>query len=1162
MAKYTVGLSLAAFVLATSPAAPAAPGPAKPTPAVPIEVLHRDWMDQDHGPDVSACFQSNSGADVEAKMVAKVLVELGASGKAMAAEADRLAARGVAGDDPRWRALYLRSCGLRRAKRLAPLLRRWRRIVFTKHHDLGGSHYAYTEGQSDAQAERYFRPGSALCVLEPNDALGSLRVLLADTNGMIRDPDVSHDGKRILFAWKTSNRKDDYHLYEMDAASGVVRQITRGAGLADYEGAYLPDGGIVFSSTRCVQIVDCWWTEVSNLYTCDADGRFLRRLGFDQVHTNYPTVTDDGRVIYTRWDYNDRGQVFPQPLFHMNPDGTAQTELYGNNSWFPTTILHARGIPGTQKILAVLSGHHCAQRGKLAVIDPTVGQQEATGVQLVAPVRETQAVRVDAYGQSGPQFQYPYPLDERRFLVAHEPHAKNRNRRLVGPFGIYFMDVDGRRELLAFDAKISCNQPVPLSPRRRPPLRASSVDYRRSTGVFYVKDVYAGPGLAGVPRGSAKRLRVVALEYRAAGIGSNGSGGPAGGAMSSTPVSVRNASWDVKKVLGETPIHADGSAMFSVPARTPVYFQVLDANGFAIQTMRSWSTLQPGETFSCVGCHEPKADASAMTGPAATALRQDPKPLEPFYGPARGFSFPKEIQPILDRHCIRCHSDRSKVLALAASTGRKKGQQPGVKLMDPRPLLPIESAWRYATHKPKGKWTGAEFDDSAWKTARGGFGTRGTPGGKVRTLWNTKEIWLRTTFALAKDFTPGARFFAVRVDHDEDIEVYVNARRVARQSGFITSYKDLLIDASALRPGKNLLAVRCRQTRGGQFIDVGLYEADTCCGPDGKPVAVKKPAATPKAPDKKKPAKPKPFSLLAERSLDKRSKRMWSDSYLALTQNGRPNPIVQWLNVQSIPPMLPPYHAGAARSRLIAMLREGHNDVRLSREEMDKLCCWIDLLVPFCGDYLEASAWSDGEKAKYARYQKKRDRFEADERRNIEALVAYRQGGPLPPARARANEYRNVALNPDDVQGRAVSFPHASSNSEYRNLSAFAARCAIDGKTANRGHGGRFPSWGPDRRKDLWWQVEFPRAVEIDKIVLYIRADFPHDRHWHSATIEFSDGHRKKIAIRKTHEPQTFSFAKRTVTRLRLVDLVQDEPLGWCALTEVQVWGRQATERP
>ena len=282
----------------------------------------------------------------------------------------RLERGGVSPHDDRWKDLYLQGCARRRAGRLARLLQKAPQFVFTKHHDMGGSHYAYTEGQSDAQAERNFTPGSSLCVLKMDGLYGVTRTLLDDRQGVIRDPDVSYDGRRVLFAWKKSLDQDDYHLYEMNVGSGAIRQLTSGLGFADYECAYAPKGQIVFNSTRCVQTVDCWWTEVSNLYTCDGDGRYLRRLGFDQVHSNYPTVTPDGVVLYTRWEYNDRGQIFPQGLFQMNPDGTGQTACYGNNTWFPTSILHARAIPGTRKIVAVFSGHHTIQKGWLGILDP------------------------------------------------------------------------------------------------------------------------------------------------------------------------------------------------------------------------------------------------------------------------------------------------------------------------------------------------------------------------------------------------------------------------------------------------------------------------------------------------------------------------------------------------------------------------------------------------------------------------------------------------------------------------------------------------------------------------------------------------------------------------------------------------------------------------
>ncbi|MBN1846877.1 MAG: hypothetical protein JW810_14420 [Sedimentisphaerales bacterium] len=792
-----------------------------------------DWLLQDGGLEVWRRFAGADHTRPERALLEGVLAELGDEADVLRARLQTLIQEAVPYRNARWFVLYHQACQKRRALRLSPLRERWPRIVFTRHFDLGGSHYAYTEAQSDAQHERNFRPGSALCLWEMDQNQGHVQTLLEDADGVIRDPDVSYDGRRILFAWKQSDRRDDYHLYEMDVETRAVRQLTFGAGVADYEGVYLPGGDILFNSTRCVQIVDCWWTEVSNLYSCDADGRFLRRLGFDQVHTNFPTVLADGRVVYTRWDYNDRAQIYPQPLFVMNPDGTGQTEFYGNNSWFPTTILHARGIPGTQKILAVLSGHHTHQRGKLAVIDPARGRQENTGVQLIAPVRSTEAVRIDAYGQEGDQFQYPYPLDERHFLVTYSPYPGG-NRRYPRPFGIYFMDDEGRRELLVWDEKLSCNQPIPLAPRRRPHVRPSMVDYRRDTGVYYLQDIYRGEGLTGVARGTVKALRVVALEFRAAGIGDVRNHGPGGGALASTPVGIGNTSWDVKKVLGEATVYPDGSALFSVPARTPLYFQALDERGRMVQTMRSWSTLQPNESFSCVGCHEPKNQAPPPGVAQTQAMRAGPQPLKPFYGPPRGFSFAREIQPILDRHCVRCHYDRPAL----------QERLSGVAL---------------------------DLGDAA----------------------------------VAK-FEPAA----------------------AAAAGSATEHSTV-------------------------------------------------------------PA----FSLLGAGNDDPLAKRKWSDAYLALTQayggdkerdrayycgdpDGR---IVNWINVMSEPTLLSPYYRGSAKSELMDMLKTGHHDVTLSREESDKLACWIDLAVPFCGDYTEAHAWSAEEIEMYRQYAEKRQRLERQE---------------------------------------------------------------------------------------------------------------------------------------------------------------------------------------
>jgi hypothetical protein len=1141
--------------------------------------VEHDWTHQDAGDEFSRWFDAQD-VSLGKRMIEKVLEELGSRGDRFRTELRRLGGAGRPGD-PRWLELYAEACEARRAKRLAPMLEKWKRIVFTKHHNLGGSHYAYTEAVSDAIKERNFRPNTELCIIDMEGTRAKVRTLIKDPQGVIRDPDVSYDGKRILFAWKKSDRQDDYHLYEMDAATEKVRQLTHGLGYADYEGCYLPDGNIVFSSSRCEQTVDCWWTRVSNLFMCDGDGKHMRRVGFDQVHTNYPKVMDDGRITYTRWDYNDRGQLYPQPLFQMNMDGTAQTEFYGNNSWFPTTIAHARGIPGTGKVLAVATGHHSYQRGKLCIVDPMKGRQEAQGVQLIAPVRETKAVRIDSYGQGGDLFEYPYPLNEREFLVTYSPLG---GRRPHGHFGVYYMDIDGRRELLASDPEIPSNQPIPLVARPKPHVRPSVVNYAKKTGTYTIQDVYVGPGLDGVDRGTVKKLRVVALDFRAAGVQSNGNGGPGGGALVSTPISIRNGSWDTKIVLGTTPVYEDGSASFEVPARTPVYFQLLDEKNHVVQSMRSWSTLQPGENFSCVGCHENKNNTPTRMKPAI-AMRKGAQPLEPFYGAARGFSFVKEIQPILDKHCIRCHKAGDKSMAGGApSRGASGGGGGGGAYIDlnigrTRPIVAKEGEWRYTTRNPGRDWASPDFDDSRWKSGKAGFGTPGTPGGRQHSRWDTTDIWMRASFDLKDRLAD--RKLAFLVCHDEDVKVYLNGVLGASVSGYITRFQGLPVAENAactLQPGKNTIAVHCRQTSGGQFVDVSFVDAGPAREPRG-PVA-KRPES------KEEVVKAKTaFSLLGKNSGFRQGGRLWSDSYLAFTQRGKPNRIVNWLNVQSIPPMLPPYFAGAAKSDLLKMHEKGgHNNVKLSREELDKLACWIDLLVPFCGDYREAASWSDQDKARYDRYLSKRLLQEKLEREGMQALIKKQTGrsvklepifvskllmgamggtgaaGAVGGAQAGSG-YRNVALNPYDAQGPALQYPHASSNSEYGNKAPFLAKNAINGQTANKGHGGRYPSWGPDRRTDLWWKVEFGRKVEVDKIVLTIRADFPHDRHWHSATIEFSDGTKEKVSIRKTADAQTFKFRKRAVEWLKFTDLVQDKPLGWCGFSEVEVWGKDAQGR-
>lgn len=1097
-------------------------------------------------------------------------------------------------------AAYIDVCRERRNDRLKTLKEQYPKIVFTKHFDIGGSFYAYTEAQSDAQNERNFVPGSALCLLELGaDNEYHERILLQDKNGVIRDPAVTFDGKKIVFAWKKSDRLDDYHLYDYEVETGKIRQLTFGLGYADYEPCPLPNGDIVFNSTRCVQIVDCWWTEVSNIHRCDQDGKFLRRLAFDQVHTNYPSLMDDGRIVYTRWDYNDRGQIFPQGLFQMNADGTAQTEYYGNNSWFPTTLMHTRVIPGTGgKSVSVIAGHHTRQYGKLGIIDPMKGRQENSGVQLIAPVRETTADRIDAWGQWGDRFAHPYPINEREFIVSYncefpEPEKPIRNendRHKVGnqhtvrtPFGIYWIDTAGQRELLVNDPTISCNQPFPLAVRNSMPIRDSipviGNDSEGEYGTYTMQDVYFGPGLEGVERGTAKTLRVVALDFRSTGIGANSNHGPSGGAMVSTPISISHGTWDVKIPLGDVPIMEDGSASFKVPARTPVYFQILDKNGHCIQTMRSWSTLQPGETFSCIGCHEDK-NVTTQQRRVAMAQRKAPQKLKPFYGQARGFSFVKEIQPILDKHCIACHQNNEKEPPYRNLFSDKKKNSNEVapevaRNLVSEALLPNDSSWHYTTEPPAANWmTETYFNDTAKNLplSEGGFGTM--PGKRLATEWNAQRLWAWTTVDLSDSWKTVP--LLLQHFHDEDIDLYVNGKRLFFETGHTADYEYIFLDkktASAFKPGKNILAVHVIDTGGGRGFDLGLWYVkpgiDVPLRDNRMNLANRDQADA--------------FSLKGDSVHDPHAGRNWSRSYLNLTNAvprhgpggyaGRQTPFVNWINVQDVPSMLPPYKAGSARSDLLKMLDPNfslngktHHDVDLSREELDKLAAWVDLLVPFCGDYKESNAWSEHDLAKFEYYENKKKTMQEYDRANLLEFVSYKLEGigegqtdtGCDHSKAR-NSYRNLALNPGSFDAKedktSEAYPVASSNSVCRGEKAYAASNCLDGKLENRGHGEKFPSWGPEQNvNDLWWKVDFGKAVLTDQIVITIRADFPHDTFWKSCTVEFSNGFKQQIKLQKTADRQIFRFPPQKTEWVKLSEFEIAEP-GWAALTEVEVMG-------
>jgi len=492
-------------------------------------------------------------------------------------------------------------------------------------------------------------------------------------DAMVADLDLHFDADRILFS--SLDEKGLWQVFELDLPKGPIpsegyregrqpRQVTRGpvAEVDNYDACYLPNGKIIFDSTAAMQGVPCVGgsDHVANLFLMNRDGSGIRQLCFDQDHNWCPTVMNDGRVMYTRWEYGDTPHYFTRLLFKMNPDGTQQMELSGSNSYWPNSTFYARPIPGhPSKVVAVISGHHGVPRmGELVVFDTAKGRREADGALQRIPghAKAVQPIIADGLvNSSWPKFLHPWPLSEKYFLVSCMPQGG-------APWGIYLVDVFDNLLPLCTLPGYGLFEPIPLRKTPRPPVIAEKVNLASKEATVYLTDIYVGDGLRGVPRGTVKALRVFEWHYAYQHMGGHQNIGV-------------EAGWEPKRILGTVPVADDGSALFRVPANTPLAVQPLDGQGRALQLMRSWFVGMPGEFVSCVGCHE--SPHSGTPNSYTAAAQRTPAAIEPWRGPARGFSFPREVQPVLDAHCIRCHDGKprpdGKVIPNFADTKRGQG---------------------------------------------------------------------------------------------------------------------------------------------------------------------------------------------------------------------------------------------------------------------------------------------------------------------------------------------------------------------------------------------------------------------------------------------------------------------------------------------------------
>lgn len=518
------------------------------------------------------------------------------------------------------------------------------------------------------------RPGGDLCVLtwKGVDAQPEVRPILngALGPGHVHGMDLHWDGKRIVFGYakaKSSGppqgwldrrtnfdlrrNEEPIHLFEVNVDGTDLRQITDGQ-WSDLDPTYAPNDDIVFVSERCGASLQCNEYDKDetscNLYVCKPDGSEIRQMSVSKDGDYLPHTLADGTIGYTRWEYQERSWAQIQSVWFIRPDGTGADALFKQHLNDPWAIEDARSVPDheTNQLVAIACGHHTLAAGPVVVVTPSVAMNDPAAIRIVTPgVHPPEggmsgtAVDEGGVDDHGGFYMHPWPLSDRHFLASY---CYGSQTDPTG-YALYLIDVYGTKELLYRSDEISCFHPMPLRRRPRPPVLPDATDRTVDYAVCSLAEVTRG--VDGIAPDQAKYLRIA---HRLQWPYDNTHGGSRY-AEKATP-----NNWTPVRILGTVPIDPDGSAHFKVPADTPVYFQLLDADGMELRRMRSFISFQPGESRGCVGCHETRAEAP-IKGPFPTALIRDPvTPTPPPWG-TRPVSFLRDVQPVLDRHCVGCH---------------------------------------------------------------------------------------------------------------------------------------------------------------------------------------------------------------------------------------------------------------------------------------------------------------------------------------------------------------------------------------------------------------------------------------------------------------------------------------------------------------------------
>ncbi len=547
---------------------------------------------------------------------------------------------------------------LQREALLANPLVSGRPILYVVRHQYNYDHHNTHNFAPDAKNEfnqGEFRPGGALKTIDFGNG-GKVATLLDVPDGVIRDPRVRWDGERVLFSMR-QHREDSYHIYEINKDGTGLTQLTFLEDVDDIHPLYLPNGDIVFSSTREPKYCMCNRHIMGNIYRMEADGANIHQITKNTLFDRPNDIMPDGSILYDRWEYVDRNFGDAQALWTVNPDGTNQAIYWGNNTPSPGAVIDARSIPGTELAVAVFSSCHDLSWGALAIIDRRLGLDGRGPVRRIWPENAMERVRDpgaannvwDDFVSVTPKYKDPCPLNDTFFLVSRLTRGSGQPHDHDNRTGIFLLDIFGN-ELLLHEESPGCFNPMPVTRRSRPPESVYRRDFEDAEGYFYVQDVYEGAYMAGVERGAVKYLRVVESPEKRYWVPGQWN------AQGQTHPGVNWHSFETKRILGTVPVEEDGSAYFAVPSDTFLYFQLLDEKGMMVQSMRSGTVAQSGELLGCIGCHDDRRMAPpTATGRMPEATRRSPDTLTGWRGAVRMFDYMTEVQPVFDEYCVRCH---------------------------------------------------------------------------------------------------------------------------------------------------------------------------------------------------------------------------------------------------------------------------------------------------------------------------------------------------------------------------------------------------------------------------------------------------------------------------------------------------------------------------